>query len=70
MLLLKQNSSIKELINDGNLMALLQQDKGNNREYKVKAISNNTIHDSKSEGYLSTLYYFISRKGYLEQKNT
>ena len=47
-------------------------DVGNDsEEYKVEAIQDSAVYTRKSEsGHLSGLYYLVSWKSYLEEKNT
>ena len=48
---------------------VLEFDKGDDKEYEVKAIRDNTVFAKKADGYLSRLYYLVTWKGYLEEKN-
>lgn len=41
-----------------------------NKEYKVEAIYNNAVFGNKSESHLFKLYYMISWKRYLIEKNS
>lgn len=44
---------------------------GNNEKYKVENICNSTVYTRKSKmGYLLCLYYLVSWKSYLKNKNT
>ena len=47
-------------------------DANNNKsgEYKVEAIWNNAVYARELLGYLPGLYYLVSWKGYLEEKNS
>lgn len=53
-------------------MSLLEFDNGrnNNREYKVQTIRDNRVYIRKSDHYALSLYYLISWKIYIEEKNT
>ena len=71
MSLLKQNTTKKEQV-DKNVIELAKLDPNDNKsdEYKMKAIYNNAVYIKKSKsGYLSKLYYLVSWKDYLEEKN-
>lgn len=44
---------------------------GNSKEYKVEIIQDSRVYTIESEsGHLLGLYYLVSWKGYLEEKNT
>ena len=43
---------------------------GNNKKYELEGIRDSTIYTRESEGHLSGLYYLVSWKGYLGDKNT
>ena len=43
---------------------------GDDKEYEVKAIQDNTVYAKEVDGYLLGLYYLIAWKGYLEEENT
>ena len=45
-------------------------DAGDNKEYKVEAIKDSAIYAKKVEGYLLSLYYLVSWKGYPKKENT
>ena len=45
-------------------------DANDNKKFKVEVIRDNTIYANKAKRYLSGLYYLISWKGYLKEKNT
>lgn len=41
-----------------------------NKEYKIKAIQNNTVYAKKLElDHLPKLYYLVSKKNYPEEQN-
>ena len=43
----------------------------NSGEYEIEAIWDSMVYIRESEsGYLPSLYYLVSWKGYLEEKNT
>ncbi len=54
MLLLKQDTRKK-----GQVETARELDKGNSKEYKVKAICDNVVFVKKSESYISGLYYLV-----------
>lgn len=41
---------------------------GNNKEYKVKEIYNNTVYAKESEGYLPGFYILVLWKSYFKKK--
>ena len=45
-------------------------DAGNNKEYKVEAIINNTVYAKDAKRQLPGLYYLVFWKGYLKKKST
>ena len=69
-LLLKQNNTRKRRVDDNNNAAEL--DTGDeSREYKVEAIQDSAVYARESElGHLLALYYRVSWKRDLEEKNT
>lgn len=51
-------------------MPQIEQNKDNNKEYKVDAICKGKIYmKTQDSSYLSDLYYLVSWKSYLEEKN-
>ena len=69
MSLLEQDITKKEQIDKR--VTELELKAGNNKEYKVEAIWNNTVYTSKLEsGHLPGLYYLVAWKGYPKEKNT
>ena len=44
--------------------------KGNDKEYKVKAIQNSAVYTKKANGHLLGLYYLIAWKSYPKEENT
>ena len=57
----------KEQVND----MQLEFEIGDNKEYEVNGIWNNTVYAKKSTiSQLSRLYYLVLWKNYLEKKNT
>ncbi len=73
MSLLKQDTIRNKRVNQSNINALLKPEKkfeaGNNKKYKVKSIVNSTVYDKEAESQLSSLYYLVLWKGYLEEEN-
>ena len=67
--LLEQDTTRKGWMDKNNTTEL---DTGNNEsgEYEVEAICDSAVYARESAGYLSKLYYLVSWKGYLEEKNT
>ena len=45
-------------------------DTGNNEKYEVEAIIDSAVYAKEAEVYLPGLYYLVSWKSYLEEKNT
>ena len=43
---------------------------GNDKEYEVEAIRNNTVYAKETDGYLLELYYLVIGKGYPKEGNT
>ena len=70
MLLLEQDTTKKEQINELFSKSKPEFDADNNKEYKVEAIINNAVYAKKAEEHLLNFYYFVSWKGYLEEKST
>lgn len=69
MSLLEQNITRKEQVDK--IMSKLEfKNKGDSKEYKIKAICNNVVHISKLEDHLSSLYYLVLWKSYPKKKNT
>lgn len=48
----------------------MELDKGNNKEYELKAICNSTVYASKSKSYLLRLQYLALWKSYFKEENT
>ena len=66
---LEYDTTKKERVDDENAEKLDTDNKGAG-EYKVKAIWDSTVYTKESEsGYLLSLYYLVSWKGYLEKEN-
>ncbi len=55
MLLLEQDSTRK-----GRVETAIELDKGNSKEYEVKAIRDSTVYTRELKGYLLGFYYLIS----------
>lgn len=72
MLLLKQNTIIKEQINQNNAMSELKREfkTKNNKKYKVKAIMNSVVYGKKINNQIQGLYYLVLWKSYLKEKKT
>ena len=68
MSLLEQDSTRKRRVEED----VTKLDAGDNEggEYKVEAIYNSTVYARELADHLPGLYYLISWKGYLEEKNT
>lgn len=65
MLLLKHNIIKKEQIKK-----IVRLEESDWKEYKVKAICNNTVYNNKLDsGYLFSLYYLVLWKSYPEKEN-
>lgn len=47
-------------------MSLIKLDKSNNKKYKVKVICKSEVYIRELEGHLSSFYYLVSWKSYLE----
>ena len=71
MSLLEQDTTRKGRVDE--VVRQIKFDVGNNEsgEYEVEAIRDSTVYAKKSEsGHVPGLYYLVSWKGYLEEKNT
>lgn len=69
MLVLEQNTTKKR--NKNNKMEFDASDNNDSQKYKMEAICNNAVYTRESKsGHLIRVYYLISRKRYLEEKNT
>ena len=68
-ILLLEQDTIKKKRVDKNVTEL-KFDVGNNEEYKVEAIRDNTVYAKELEGHLSGRYYLIAWKAYTRKKNT
>ena len=67
--LLEQNTTRKRRIDEK--VRQIEFDIGDNKEYEVKAIWDNTVYAKESElGRLPGLYYRVSWKRYQEEENT
>lgn len=66
MSLLEQNTTRKEQI-DNNITELDISNKG--KKYKLEAIQENAVYARKLAGYLSKLYFLVSFKSCLKEKN-
>ena len=42
---------------------------GNDKKYKVEAIQDSAVYAKEADGHLPGLYYLVTWKGYLEEKN-
>ena len=61
----------QDITRKGREFSVPEFDPGNNKEYKVEAIQDSTVYVRKSKsGHLPGLYYLVSWRGYLEEKNT
>ena len=69
MLLLEQDITRKERMNELFLEPELEFDTGNNKEYKVEAIIDSTIYAQEIEEHLLGLYYLVFWKSYSKKKN-
>lgn len=50
-------------------IAQLEREKDNSKEYKVEIIYNSEVYAKKTDsGHIPNFYYFMSWKGYLEEK--
>ena len=68
MSLLEQNTIKKKWVDDENVSKL---NVGNESgEYEVEAIRDSAIYAKEVDGDLPGLYYLVTWKGYLEEKNT
>ena len=67
MSILEQDTIRKGRINE---FAVLEFDKGNNKEYKIEIIWDNAVYTKKADRHLLGLYYLVAWKGYPEEKNT
>ena len=56
-LLLEQDTTTKRRINE--FTEVPKFDKGDNKEYEVKAIQNSVVYTKKVDRYLSGLYYLV-----------
>ena len=43
---------------------------GDNKEYEVEAIQDNTVYAKEADRHLPGLYYLVAWKGYLEEEST
>ena len=68
MLLLEQDITRKEWVDENGTKLDAGDNKGN--KYKVKAICDSAVYARELAGHLPGLYYLVSWKGYLEEKNT
>ena len=68
MSVLEQHSTKKGQVDE--TTSQIKLDKGDSKEYKVKAVCNSAVYASKSEGYLPGFYYFVSWKSYPKEENT
>ena len=67
MSLLEYNTIRKVWVDENNITELnAGKDSG---KYKVKAICNSAVYAKESVGHLPGLYYLVSWKNYLEEKN-
>ena len=63
--LLEQDTTRK-----GREFSVLEFEPGDNKEYEVEAIQDNTVYAKKVDGHLPGLYYLVAWKGYSEEKST
>ena len=68
MLLLEQDTTRKGRV-DKNDATKLDAGDNKNGKYKIEAICDNAVYVRESAYYLPRLYYLVSWKSYLEEKN-
>ena len=66
-LLLEQNTTKKERIDKTVLE--LKFETGDNKEYKMEIIWENTVYANKTKGHIPGLYYFLVWKKYFKKEN-
>lgn len=59
MSLLEQNITKKRWVNNNNIMAHLQLDKVESKEYEIKVICDNKLYANKWKSHLPGLYYLV-----------
>ena len=62
----------QDIIKKGQIQTILEVNKSNNKEYKVKTIYNSKVYarESDSGHHLPVFYYLILWKGYSKKENT
>ena len=64
--LLEQGTTKKRQMNK---FAVLEFDKGNDKEYEGEAIQDSVVYAKEVDRHLSGLYYLVTWKGYIEEEN-